>query len=206
MKPTLALGGAWVASAAAAVGVGFLAVSLVDASAAPETQPLAATGTSTTSAAPTTAPSGVPSGEQATVGGTVFASCAGEAADLASAPAPGWAVDDSSKPGEVEFENGTQKVEIAVSCAAGSPQFVVEGPRADDGGGSPGSTSPGSGSSGSPSSSSGTDDSGRDDSSGRGSGGDGSGGDDSSGGGHGSDDSGGDDSSDRDGGGHGSDD
>jgi hypothetical protein len=205
MKQSLVLGGAWAASAAAAVGVGFLAVSLVDASAAPETQPLAAIGTSTTSAAPTTAPSGVTAGEQQTVGGTVYASCAGGMPDLASAPAPGWTVDDSSGPAHVEFKTGTQKVEIAVSCVEGSPAFVVEGPRTDDGGGSSGSTSPGSAGSSAPSSSAGTDDSGGDDSSGRGSGGGGAGGSDSSGSGHGSDDPAGDDSG-GGGGGHGSDD
>jgi len=112
----------------------------------------------------------------ATVGGTVFASCDGAGAALASAPAPGWWVDDSSDEGSVEFRNGTQKVEIRALCVDGGPQFTVEGPRGDDsGGGSAPGTSPASSS---------ADDSG----------------------GHGTDDGPGDDSSGRDGGGHGSDD
>jgi hypothetical protein len=191
MNRTLVLGAAWIGSAAAAVGLGFLAVSLVGASASPGTQPVGASSTSpgtTATAAPPTVPApGAPSGEQATVGGTVYASCAGGTPDLASAPAPGWWVEDPSKPAEVEFENGTQKVEIAVHCAEGSPYFVVEGPRADDSGG--GSSVPPA-SAGSTASHT----SGREDSSGR------------DGGGHGSDDPPGDDSSGRGGGGHGSDD
>ena len=169
MKRTIALGAAWTASAAAAVGLGFLAVSLVDASAAPATQ--------TVAASPAT------SGEHTTVGGTVFASCAGNTPSLAGAPATGWWVDDSAGPGEVEFENGSQKVEVRTACVGDVPQFWVEGPRADDA-----STSPAAPSTGFPSPSSG-----QDDSSGRGDGG------------HGSDDPPGDDSSGRGGGGHGSD-
>ena len=84
-----------------------------------------------------------PSGETATAGGTVFASCDGAVATLASAPAPGWWVDDSSDQGQVEFRNGTQKVEVRAVCVDGGPQFTVEGPRADDRGGGPtSSTSP----------------------------------------------------------------
>jgi hypothetical protein len=180
MKRTLALGAAWTASAAAAVGLGFLAVSLVDASASPGPRPVAGTPASvtapSTSAAPTSAPS---SAEQATDGGTVYASCTDGVPGLAGAPAPGWWVDDSSGPAQVEFRSATQKVEVMVSCASGSPVFVVEGPRAEDR--SSVSTTPAA-----PSTSE-----------------DSSGGD---GGGHGSDDPPGDDSSGRDGGGHGSDD
>jgi hypothetical protein len=201
MKRTLALGAAWTGSAAAAVGLGFLAVSLVDASASPATQPVATGSSTSASATPTSAGPVVSSGQQSTVGGTVFASCTGGTADLASAPAAGWWVDDSSEPGEVEFENGSIKVEVHTVCVDGGPQFTVEGPRADDsGGGSTPSTTPSSGSSSSSSPASSTsgrdDDSGRDDSSGRG------------GGGHGSDDSGGDDSGggNSGSGGHGSDD
>jgi hypothetical protein len=176
VKRGLVLGAAWTASAAAAVGLGFLAVSLVGASASPG--PVASTTT------PTTAPtSGAvsPSGEMATVGGTVFASCDGAVATLASAPAPGWWVDDSSDQGEVEFRDGSQKVEIRTVCVDGGPQFTVEGPRADDsGGGSTPSTTPAPSSPASPS----ADDHG----------------------GRGSDDGPGDDSSGRGGGGHGSDD
>jgi hypothetical protein len=131
----------------------------------------------------------------ATVAGTVYANCIGGPPVLAGVPVGGWAVDDSDDAGEVEFRNGTQKLEVHVVCTGGSPQFSVEGPRADDSRG--GSSSAGTSSS-SPASSSSSDDSGRDDSghdsSGRGS-------DDS-----GSDDSSGDDSSGSGGGGHGSDD
>jgi hypothetical protein len=206
MKRTLALGAAWTASAGVAVGLGFLAVSLVDASASPGTQPAAAAGptsaavasatsTPTSTAGGTAAPTlsggpGAPapgaSVEQVTLGGTVYATCADGVAVLASAPAPGWWVDDPSKPSEVEFEDGTTKIEVAVSCAGGSPAFFVEGPRDDDGrreDNSSGSASPTSAASPS-----------TDDSDGR------------SGGGHGSDDGPGDDSSGRGGGGHGSDD
>jgi hypothetical protein len=205
MKRTVALGTVWTASAAAAVGLGFLAVSLVDASASPGTTPVALTtsaapsasapstssddgsSSSSSSSSSTAPPPAASPGEQATVGGTVYAACDTGAPVLASAPAPGWWLDDSNDPGEVEFKNGTLKVEVKISCAGGAPQFVVEGPREDNSG---------SGSGGGSS----------DDSSGSGSG---SGGDDSegrSGGGHGSDDAPGDDSQGRSGGGHGSDD
>ena len=199
MKRTLVLGTAWTASAVAAVGLGFLAVSLVDADASPGTVPLAATGTSasaTSSAAP--APSGV-AGEQATAGGTVFASCDSGTPVLASAPAAGWWIDDSPSAGEVEFRDGSQKVEVRVLCSGGVPTFSVEGPRADDRSGgddsSPAASTSSSGSSRSSSSGSSSSASATpDDSSGR------------TGGGHGSDDPAGDDSSGRGGGGHGSDD
>src|SRR3712207_7044441 len=59
-----------------------------------------------------------------------------------------WWVDNSSKPGEIEFENGSLKLEVYVVCAAGGPQFSVEGPRAEDsGGGDDGSSSSSSSSS-----------------------------------------------------------
>ena len=186
MKRTIALGAAWTASAAAAVGLGFLAVSLVDASASPGTNPVAATttasnGLSTGAPAPTAAPApAASSGEYVTAGGTVFASCADGVASLAGAPSPGWYVDDSNDPGEVEFENDHDKVEVNVVCVDGVPQFAL-----DDSSFRSSSSS----STGSPTSSSGQDDS-----------------DGRVGGGHGSDDGPGDDSSGRDGGGHGSDD
>jgi hypothetical protein len=188
MKRTIALGAAWTASAAAAVGLGFLAVSLVDASAAPATQTVAASPAASTGSSPTAAAPAATSGERTTVGGTVFASCAGGIASLAGAPATGWWVDDSAGPGEVEFENGSQKVEVRTVCVGDVPQFSVEGPRADGSGSDDASTSPAGPSTGFPSPTYG-----QDDSSGRG------------GGGHGSDDPPGDDSSGRGGGGHGSD-
>ena len=207
MNRTIALGAAWTASAAAAVGLGFLAVSLVDASASPGTTPAAATTSASTGSATPTAPApGATAGEHVTVGGTVFASCVGGVPSLAGAPAPGWWVDDSNQPGEVEFRNGTQKVEVHTVCVGDVPQFSDEGLRTDDSGRGNDSSSPATSPTGSPSPTSGRDDSGEDNS-GRGSGSSGSGhsGSDDSGGdnsGSGSDDSGGDDSS----GGHGSDD
>jgi hypothetical protein len=183
MKRSLVLGAAWLGSAAAAVGLGFLAVSLVGASASPATQPVSSGSGTTASATPTASGPAPSTGEQATVGGTVLASCTSGTPDLASAPAAGWWVDDSSDPGEVEFRNGTVKVEVHTVCVDGSPRFTVEGPRADSRGGgssSSSSSSPASETSG-----------GDDDSSGRGGhGADDSGDDDS---GRGSDDSGGDD-------------
>jgi hypothetical protein len=195
MKRTLTLGAAWLASAAGAVGLGFLAVSLVDASASPGTSPVAASTSATAEPSegtpePTTASPRV-TGEFATVAGTVYANCTSGRPVLAGVPTAGWWVDDSNEAGQVEFENGTQRLEVSVTCAGTTPQFSVEGPRADDSGGQDGPATPRSSA---PSSPSATDDSGRDDSSGRG------------GGGHGSDDGSGDDSSGRGGGGHGSDD
>ena len=194
MKRPVVLGAAWTASAAAAVGLGFLAVSLVDASASPGTTSAAATSSSTPEATPTgsvprapVTPSAV-SGEFPTVGGTVYADCAGGSPFLAGVPGAGWWLDDSDDPGEIEFENGVQKVEVHVTCGADGPQFFLEGPRADDGGRDDGRSS-------SPSATpSAGHTSGYDDSDGR------------DGGGHGSDDGPGDDSSGRDGGGDGSDD
>src|SRR5690349_13030459 len=114
MQRTLALGAIWTASAAAAVGLGFLAVSLVDASASPGTTPAAQSETTSPSpeASPTTSSAPVTSatGEFATVAGTVFANCGGGVPVLAGAPAAGWWVDDSSDAGHIEFENGTQKL------------------------------------------------------------------------------------------------
>jgi hypothetical protein len=168
VKRELVLGAAWTASAAAAVGLGFLAVSLVGASASPG--PVASATTPTTTP---TSGSVAPSGEMATAGGTVYASCDGAVAALASAPAPGWWVDDSSDPGQVEFRNGNQKVEIRAVCVDGGPRFSVEGPRDDHSGGSGPATTPAP----SPASPSADDHGGHggdDDSSGRGSGGHGS--------------------------------
>jgi hypothetical protein len=126
MKRTLVLGTAWTASAAAAVGLGFLAVSLVDAEASPGTVPLAATSTSAFST-PSTGPApAATAGEQTTVGGTAYASCDGGVPVLASAPSPGWSVDDSPKAGQVEFENGGQKVEVRVTCVDGAPSFSLD--------------------------------------------------------------------------------
>src|SRR4051812_919206 len=144
MKRTAAYAALWTASAASAVGLGFLAVSLVDADASPGTQPIAATE-SLTAAPPAsgdpTAPAPEPqpqppaaapaSGEHATAGGTVFASCDGGILQVAAAPAAGWWLDDQDQPGEVEFGSGTQQAEVHVTCADGVPVFRDEGVRAD---------------------------------------------------------------------------
>ncbi|MGY1746631.1 hypothetical protein [Blastococcus sp. SYSU D00695] len=138
MRRPLLLGAAWTASAAVAVGLGFLAVSLVDASASPGTALAAATGTATpaarTSAAvpsagtsATAPPSASPgTGEYVTVGGTVYADCSSGSPVVAGAPAAGWSVDDSPDPGEMEFESGSQKVEVDVYCTGGAPYFVLD--------------------------------------------------------------------------------
>src|SRR5215212_4866086 len=100
MQRTLALGALWTASAGAAVGLGFLAVSLVDASASPGTSAAAATtsadstsagGTSagSTAAAPTPTPT-TATGEFATLAGTAYANCTGGAPVVAGAAAAGW--------------------------------------------------------------------------------------------------------------------
>src|SRR3954471_9161575 len=127
MKRTIALAAVWTASAAAAVGLGFLAVSLVDASASPP-RPVAAT---TTSATATAEPTGAPTtpsatGQYATSAGTVFADCTSGSPVLAGVPAAGWSVDDSNAVGEMEFEGGGQKIEVHVACAAGSPVFSLD--------------------------------------------------------------------------------
>ena len=129
MKRTIALGAAWTASAAAAVGLGFLAVSLVDASASPGTRPVAATATSaqTSGAAPIAAPSPTSAADQyATVGGTVYADCSSGSPVLAGVPAAGWTVDDSNEVGKMEFKAGHQRVEVHVTCVDGVPAFVLD--------------------------------------------------------------------------------
>ena len=111
MKRTLLLGTAWTASAASAVGLGFLAVSLVDASASPGTVPLAAASTATASEDGAATPSPAPvtaTGEQGDggrhgqrvlrLGHAGALRCAGR----------GLVVDDSDDPGQVEFENGSR--------------------------------------------------------------------------------------------------
>ena len=175
MKRTLLLGTAWTASAAAAVGLGFLAVSLVDASASPGTIPLSATSSPSASTDSTATPSSLqPTAQKATEAGMVYASCDSGSAQVSGAPAAGWWVDDSAEPGEVEFRDGSRKLEVHVTCVDGAPVFAVEGPRADNSGGgddSPASSSPAGATTDAP-----------DDSDGR------------DGGGHGSDDGPGDDS------------
>lgn len=142
MNKTLLLG-AWIAAAGAAVGLGFLAVSLVGAAASPSSveDPGPPEIESGSSASSTTATG--PSGEQSTVGGTVFASCAGGSAVpvLSGAPAPGWWADNSRQPGTFEFKNSTRSVEVRATCVAGAPRFTVEGPRTAATSSSPGAPS-----------------------------------------------------------------
>ncbi|MFW3171036.1 hypothetical protein [Geodermatophilus sp. CPCC 206100] len=131
----------WTASAAAVVGLGVLAVSAVDAGAAPAPQPASATSTpgsgaspSTPDPAPAPAPAASTAGEQVTVAGTVNATCDGGALSFAGTPAPGWRLDDSPRPGEVEFKSAGQELEVKITCVDGTPRFSVEGPRDDDNG------------------------------------------------------------------------
>ena len=128
MKRTIALGAAWTASAAAAVGLGFLAVSLVDASAAPGASPVGATTTlAFGSASPTAVPSATSAADQfVTVGGTVYADCGSGSPVLAGVPAAGWSVDDSNGVGQTEFKAAQQKVEVHVTCADGVPVFRLD--------------------------------------------------------------------------------
>ena len=120
MKRPFALVAVWVVAAAAAVGVGFLAVSLINASAFPQPG-LPALSSATEAADPSAASA---AGEQSTPGGTVYATCTGGTAELAGAPAAGWTVEKSSD--HVEFRNGSAKIEVRADCSTGSPQFVVE--------------------------------------------------------------------------------
>jgi len=130
MRRPFLLGAAWVAAAAVAVGLGFLAVSFVSAS--PTASLVAATAPLATS--PTSsAPPAVTTARQGTPGGTVVAHCTAGRAEVAGAPAAGWWTDDSTEPGTVEFTDGAQKVEVRATCTAGAPSFVVEGPTAESG-------------------------------------------------------------------------
>jgi hypothetical protein len=133
MNRTLLLGAAWTASAAAAVGLGFLAVSLVDASASSPSVEAASASTSASSASSSSAAAVAPSGEQPTAGGTVFADCAGggPVPVLSGAAASGWWADDSQEPGKFEFKSATQSIEVRATCVGGAPRFSVEGPRSE---------------------------------------------------------------------------
>ena len=64
MNRSVALGAAWSASAIAAVGLGFLAVSLVDASASPGTAPVAATTTASTTPGAPSGTTPIPAGHR----------------------------------------------------------------------------------------------------------------------------------------------
>jgi hypothetical protein len=207
-------------SAGAAVGLGYLAVSLVDASASPGTSPTGASTsvpTATSTAVPTPPVSSLGKAQYVTVAGTVLADCTSGVPMTAGVPAAGWWVDDSADPGQVEFESDRQKLEVEVSCAPdGAPAFSDEGLRGDDDGRRSTSSSPSSSAPAGATSSSGGhgsddsagDDRGRggesgDDSSGPGSGDES---DDSSGRGSGGDDGDREVESGDDSGGHGSDD
>lgn len=194
LRRPVVLGVAWAASAAAAVGLGFLAVSLLDASASPGT-PQVAAATSSAPGAGAGAEAGptvtrfVPkstsaTGEFATAAGTVYATCGTGLPVLAGVPVAGWWIDDSGAEGKVEFENGTRQIEVRVACVDGSPRFASEGVQSKDDGTSTSShmpPRPAPEPTAAPTS------------------------DDHGGGGHGSDDGPGDVSGGRGGGGHGSD-
>ncbi|HEY0127249.1 MAG TPA: hypothetical protein VGB58_08945, partial [Blastococcus sp.] len=93
MRRPLLLGAAWIASAGAAVGLGYLAVSLVDASASPGTSPAGASTSvpAASSTAGTTPPTSSPATAQhVTVAGTVLADCTSGQLRLAGVPAAGW--------------------------------------------------------------------------------------------------------------------
>lgn len=125
-RPAL-LGAAWLGAAAAAVGLGFLAVSFVGASASPDTSLLAATGSAVTAGTTSPPPSAVTTARQVTPGGTVVADCSRGTAALAGAPAAGWWTEDPADRDSVEFTNGSEKIEVKATCPNGSPSFVVEG-------------------------------------------------------------------------------
>jgi hypothetical protein len=135
MRRPLLLGAAWIVSAGAAVGLGYLAVSLVDASASPGTAPAGASTsapTATSTAGPTPPVSSPAKAQHVTVAGTVLADCTSGVPVLAGVPALGWWV-DSPDPGQVEFESDRQKLEVEVSCGPdGAPVFTDEGLRGDD--------------------------------------------------------------------------
>jgi hypothetical protein len=122
---------AWTAAAAAAVGLGFLAVSLVDASASP-TGSFAGAAAAPTSAtgSPAASSAAAATGRRATAGGTVIADCSSGQPVLAGVPAAGWWSDDSAEAGKREFTNGSQRVEVRVTCVNGSPDFAIEAPAA----------------------------------------------------------------------------
>jgi hypothetical protein len=189
MKRAVPLAALWIAAAAAAVGLGFLAVSLVDASGAPATPLVTATSTASPSTSAPSKPARQPAiGDFATVAGTAYANCSSGGPVVAGAPAAGWWVDDSSSVGKVEFQNGDHHLEVRVACVDGSPRFTSEGAE-DRPTGSPSAAPSSSPSSGSPASTPAAPTKTTD----------------HPGGGHGADDPAGDDSSGRNGGGHGSD-
>lgn len=117
-----------------------------------------APGTSrTTAAAPT-----VRTGSRSTAGGVVVATCRSGLVKVSPSPAPGWRLDSwttgSVATADVEFRNGTSKVEVHVRCGSSGPVFSVEtgtdagggddgGGSGDGGGGTSGGSDPSGGSS-----------------------------------------------------------
>ncbi len=140
MERNVVLSTAWVGSALGAVGLGFVALSLLDGGPTPVVEQSASTGAAetgaagTSSSAPATTTSAAPgatgattlTGEQATAAGTVFGSCTAGQLTLGSAPMAGWQVDDSPDPGSVELRSGERKVEVHAVCGPTGPTFVVE--------------------------------------------------------------------------------
>src|SRR4051794_41520427 len=111
MRRALLLGTVWTASAATSIGLGFLAVSLVGASASSGTLPVAATGStsagSSAGPAPVAAASPVAAAQQATAGGTVFADCGGGPPGLARVAGGGGSAGESHDPGKEGGRDGT---------------------------------------------------------------------------------------------------
>jgi hypothetical protein len=163
-RRTLASLVAWTVGAGVAVGVGMLALSLIDsglASGAGQPLPdalaqprMAATTSGSPLAEPVeTGPAGTPSSRAAPApsatagpprqllssGGTVLASCTSTAAYLLSwSPAQGYQVDQvhrgPARTAYVAFRAGTQRVILAVRCVSGIPE-PVPGYHEDDGSG-----------------------------------------------------------------------
>jgi hypothetical protein len=148
VRRTLASLGAWTLGAGVAVGVGVLALSLIDSGLAlgagqPLPDPVAAPrvvdspAPAPASPAPAdpapasraAAPSATdgPSRQLSSTGGTVLARCTGTAAYLISwSPAPGYQADDVKRgpaPTVVAtFRTGPHRVVFAVHCVGGVPQ------------------------------------------------------------------------------------
>ena len=134
MRTTPLLATAWAGAATVAVGLGFFAVGLLDA------DPIPAAAASTVTGTPEVTPTaGAPSststtltGQQVTDGGTVYGSCTDGVAQLGSAPAAGWTVDDSSTVTAVELESGDRRIHVTATCGPAGPVFVVSSDGDDD--------------------------------------------------------------------------
>jgi hypothetical protein len=146
-RPLLAGLLAWVVGATAAIVVGLLALSLIDAdltgsgdppiAADPFVDTVATGPPSSTTSGPTSGPAPGASGGPATqrrlnsAGGYVLAQCQGANAYLVFwSPAPGYRVRDVDRgprdDARVRFESGEREVEMRITCAGGVPGAAVE--------------------------------------------------------------------------------